>query len=56
MGSIETHNYCYVVTMEMYLVREIKKICTWTGKILITINYYYYLITSIHIFIYSTNK
>ena len=22
---METHNYCYVVTMEMYLVREIKQ-------------------------------
>ena len=29
---------------------------TWTGKMLISINYYYYLIIIIHIFIYLTNK
>jgi hypothetical protein len=43
--------------MEMYIGRENKK-TTWTlaGKILSCINYYYYLIIIIHIFIYLTNK
>ena len=36
----------------MYLGREIKKkTWTWAGKILISIDYYYYLIIIIHNFI-----
>ena len=48
MVSIETQNYCYVVTMEMYLVREIKNM-EMDRKILNTINY----LIVIHIFIYK---
>ena len=42
----------------MYLGRENKK-TTWTWaaeKILISINYYYYLNIIIHVFIYLPNK
>ena len=40
--------------MEMYLDKEITQ--HGQEKKLISINYYYYLIISIHIFIYLTNK
>ena len=43
--------------MNMYLDREIKKsTCIWAGKILISINYYYYLIIIIPITLFINKK
>ena len=45
-----------MVTMEIYLCREIKQHGHKQGEKLISINYYYYIIIIIYIYIHLTNK
>jgi hypothetical protein len=52
---IHVNIYCNVVTIEMYLGREIEHGHGQT-KILISVNYFEDTIIIIHIFIFLTNK